>query len=215
MWFIFVCGAFCNEESFSSYVNKAKNVGYKTKVLIPNTSPISSNYNNDFNKFKTQIETLLISEEKPNEVEFVFAGYSAGGKFAAKLASEFTTKGLYLMDPVDGPPPFQEKSDRFPALLESFKWVKKDINVKLVFSEFGQTKGFGGVACVPEQYGHTWFTEKLQLETKNIAQIQKAGHFSFHTNAPKFPLSLTCKAGENKDAGSESFNLFENFLSEI
>jgi pimeloyl-ACP methyl ester carboxylesterase len=223
----FFCGALCTAGSLSEFSEVAARAGYTTQVFELDTNPFTANHPRDLTRYRDAIVGAISKDPDSTRIYF---GYSAGSKFAASLASEVDTAvdGLFLLDPVDGPPPLQKNFIRFPVFLENISpnWRQlrpKETNArqsvfKILNTELGERAGFGGVPCVSEKYGHRWFARRMGAQANETFELKEAGHLDPLSRQPGFPGNMACPAG-SKDAAREAreraLEQFSQFLAEI
>lgn len=223
----FFCGALCSAGSLSEFTEVAERAGYTTQVFELDTNPFTANHERDFTQYREAIAAAI--SEAP-EAARIYFGYSAGSKFAARLASEVDTAvdGLFLLDPVDGPPPLQKDFVRFPVFLENISPSWRQLRTqeskthpsvfKILNSELGERAGFGGVPCVSANYGPRWFAQRMGAQANETFELKSAGHLDPLSRQPRFPGNLACPAG-SKDAATKArknaLDQFSEFLASI
>jgi pimeloyl-ACP methyl ester carboxylesterase len=218
MLLVLVCGALCNAQSFGDLLTIAQERGLETKVLIPNIISLNGSYRKDLETFRGEISALAATNK-----EMIFAGYSGGGKFAARLAMDFPVKGLFFMDPVDGPPPRQTDEERFPTLLKEVTpaWrtlLSKETPAKLFIlkSDKGELPGFGNIPCAPKEKGTAWFQERLGAAVEETELLENAGHLEFMSKGPAWPLTGFCPgSGDKSSVLARTASAFSNFLDSV
>jgi hypothetical protein len=137
-------------------------------------------------------EALTAFSKKATDGLVLF-GYSATAKFVAKLATEnFNIKALFLIDPVDGTPPFTSKKN-FPVFLTE----ESHINAPtwIVKSEFGTTPWALGKPCVPHEHGSEFFASHTDLSMLKFIHIAGSSHIDFLHPPISQMLKMPCKPG--------------------
>lgn len=133
----------------------------ESKIIFGNIdyNPLTANQPRDLEYLKPIV--LELAAKAPQGV--VILAYSETGKFAAKLASMFPhVKALFLMDPVDGTPPFSSPQ-KFPIFLnEDFPILR--IPVTVLESEYGPKFKRLGHSCVPENMGPSRFYRFIETQ---------------------------------------------------
>ena len=215
MLIAFICGALCNAEQLSDFVSKAQDRGLETQVYIPKAGLLDANHTRDLLKIQEDIDQKLSEKSQP----LAFFAFSAGGKFATKIALTRDVKGVFLLDPVDGPPPFQKESERFPIFLKDATpaWRDKGTGpavLSIVRTELGEKNGLGGAPCVTKAFGSGWFATQLGAAPSEIQEIKDAGHLDTFAKPPALGR-LVCPKGNSKTAPQEAVAAFESFLTKM
>jgi pimeloyl-ACP methyl ester carboxylesterase len=218
MFIAFVCGAMCSASQLVNYTSLAKQKGFDWEVYVPDVNAITADNARDLIAFRKSIEARLNKNGVAAAEPAALFGFSVGGKFAAKLSQDLDVKGLFLLDPVDGPPPFQKVSARFPIYLENANpgWRDKPsgtAHLAVVRTQLGELPGFGGVACVPKEHGSAWFSKQLGASGEENFEIKNAGHLDI-LNKPGL-AALICPKGTNKAAEGDALKIFEGFLEKL
>lgn len=223
----FFCGALCSAATLSVYTEKASTAGFTIRVLELDTNPFTADHQRDLAKYRNIV--LQDIARDPNAVR-VFFGYSAGAKFAARLASEGETAvdGVFLLDPVDGPPPLQRNLTKFPVFLESVTPIWRNMRgksqgeypsaLKILHTELGERGGFGGVPCVSRAFGHLWYTQRMGAQAHETVRLENVGHLDPLSWRPNFPGNLACPGGTQQaavQAREYALDAFEAMLTEI
>lgn len=124
----------------------------------------------------------------------VVLAYSETGKFAAKLATKNESiKALFLMDPVDGTPPFSSPR-RFPIFLDG-NFPTLNIPVTLLESEYGPKFRRLGHSCVPQEMGPARFVRHISPESLERVFMSGLGHADFLMRSGVHLVELMCGSG--------------------
>ncbi len=101
-------------------------------------------------------------------------------------------RALFLIDPVDGTPPFCQKKN-FPVFLDD----ETRINVPtwIVKSEFGTAPWALNQTCVPKDFGSDFFANHINSSKLKFIQINGSGHTDFLANPVSIFLEKACKPG--------------------
>jgi pimeloyl-ACP methyl ester carboxylesterase len=223
----FFCGALCTAASVSVYTERASSAGFAIRVFELDTNPFTADHQRDLAKFRSDV--LEDIANNPYSARLFF-GYSAGAKFAARLASEDETAadGVFLLDPVDGPPPLQKNLTRFPIFLEAVTPAWRNLRkknqsdspsaLKILHTEFGERGGFGGVPCVSRTFSHLWYAERMGARADESVLLDNVGHLDPLSQRPAFPGNIACPGGTQEAAAQARENAlgsFEALLTEI
>jgi Chlorophyllase enzyme len=220
MFIAFFCGAFCAAPQIANYTDKAAQKGYEIEVFLPDAGLFTANHSRDLQTYENSLTARIAKSTSPETKQMAFFGFSMGGKFAAKLAQTFDVKGVFLIDPVDGAPPFQKVTDRFPLFLQNPNpnWRDKGngtASLTIINSSLGQKPGFGGQPCVPVDHGSQWFAAQLGAQTSEQTQIEDAGHLDMLSKVPGLGALVCPKGSDAKKAQDKAVQLFESFLNEL
>lgn len=153
-------------------------------------NPFTANQIRDLAKIKDA--AVQLSSEAPRGT--VVLAYSEAGKFAAKIASLNTSiKALFLMDPVDGTPPFSSPK-RFPIFLDE-TFPKLQIPAMILESELGPSFKRLGHSCVTQEMGPKRFYR--HVEGTHLQKIFMAGlgHADFLQKDGFNPIEMLCGGG--------------------
>ncbi len=168
-------GAQTTEQNFAPFVNSLNLVPDQILVRFPNTNPFTANHMINMKEY--QIDFQAFSQK--NTAGVVLFAYSGGGKFAAKLAQEnANVQGVFLIDPVDGPPPFTNDENRFPTVLKEDSPIFK-MPFVIVKSELGSSPGLFGIPCVPPNYGPEHFARFVEPIKLKFYLQEGASHLDF------------------------------------
>ncbi|MFZ9520587.1 MAG: hypothetical protein ACO3A4_08935 [Silvanigrellaceae bacterium] len=153
-------------------------------------NPITANQSRDLEKMIALVKD--VSSRAPRGV--VILAYSETGKFAAKLASvDSNVKGLFLMDPVDGTPPFSSPK-RFPIFLDE-KFPTLAIPTVVLESELGPGFKRLGHSCVPEKMGPERFYKHIAPNSLQRVYLKGFGHADFLLREGFNLVELMCGRG--------------------
>lgn len=228
MHIVFFCGALCSAASLSGYTDLAKSKGFATAVVVPNTNPLTANHARDLERMREEVEASRAAFERQNGVapSLSFFAFSGGAKFAARIAQDTRVEGLFLLDPVDGPPPVSRPSPRFPVYLDeaSPAWrvlgsdsgdPRAPAALRIVATELGEQPGFTGTPCVTPAYGPSLFAERLGALPGESVELPGAGHLDALFRGAG-PLGAVCPRGSAPEAArAQSVAAFEGFLNEV
>lgn len=153
-------------------------------------NPLTANQPRDLAQLNETVKDLSL--QAPRGI--VILAYSETGKFAAKLAStNDAIKALFLMDPVDGTPPFSSPT-RFPVFLdETFPVLK--IPVTILESELGPKFKRLGHTCVPLDMGPQRFYRYIDSNMLNRVFMEKLGHADFLKRESLNVVEVMCGTG--------------------
>jgi len=202
---IFFCGALCSAASLQGYVDAAATRGLDTRVLLLDTNPLSADHGRDLEIYRAAVDAEIERSRAAGRSEDVsFFAYSGGAKFATRIAQDTQVKGLFLLDPVDGPPPGSQPSARFPVYLGEIdaSWRRAGsqnaslppAGLRIVRTEKGEQKGFTGTACVTPAYGPRLFAERLGATSTEQLTLEQVGHLDVLFKGPGL-LGVVCPRG--------------------
>jgi hypothetical protein len=158
--------------------------------------------------------TKALGEQSPRGI--VILAYSETGKFAAKLASIHShVKSLFLMDPVDGTPPFSSPK-RFPVFLdENFPMLT--IPTVILESEFGPKFKRLGHSCVPQDMGPERFYRHIDPISLERVFMDGLGHADFLKRTGFNLVELMCGGGQiPKDVAFDRvLQIWNGYLDQI
>jgi hypothetical protein len=155
-----------------------------------------------------------------------FFAFSSGAKFAARIAQDTPVEGMFLLDPVDGPPPGNRPSERFPVFLDEADaaWrtlstapdaARKPAVLRILSTELGERPGFTGTPCVTPAYGSGFFAERLGAQAAERVDIDDSGHLDVLFQSAGL-LGAVCPRGGNPDgARTQSLAGFQDFLARL
>jgi pimeloyl-ACP methyl ester carboxylesterase len=219
----FFCGALCSAASIQSSVQEAQNRGYETLVFTLDTNPFTANHTRDLETYRA-----AILEKSSLETQRIYFAFSGGAKFATKLALDPSTQaqGLFLLDPVDGPPPVGGDLKKFPVYLEGsapLLWRNhsgspKESLLRILSTELGEKPGYTGVPCVPAKYGSAWFSNQMGARAEETFRFAGVGHLDVLDVKPPFPMRNLCPSGKSSDTSltpQQVAQKFGAFLDEI
>ena len=194
-------GAQTTEQNFEPYIEATELAPSQVLIRLPDTNPFSANHARDIKNY--QIDVQKFSEQNADGI--VLFAYSGGGKFAAKLAQDNPqVRGIFLLDPVDGPPPFTKDDAKFPTILKDGA-AKFNIPVFIVKSERGGLPGFLGVPCVTPGMGPDHFASYVSPEKLQFYTAPGASHLDFLA-PPLKPLAAGACARSKEIPGSTRNN---------
>jgi pimeloyl-ACP methyl ester carboxylesterase len=188
--YFFTRNSMMNDVNIQPYMDDARTAGGDMQtIFVVDFNPMTANHLRDFEKMR---ETLReFSRNAPDGV--VIFGYSATAKFIAKLAAEeANVRGVFLMDPVDGTPPFVGKKN-FPVFLDDQIHIK--VPTWIVQSEFGVEPATMGKACVPKEYDGVFFGAHVEPSFLNYVKVPGSGHNDFLNPPVSLILQTACKRG--------------------
>jgi hypothetical protein len=228
MLFVFFCGALCSAASLAGYVSAAEEKGFATTVVVPDTSPFTADNGRDLSRMREAIaqESERFARANGRQPELSFFAFSGGAKFAARIAQDTGVEGLFLLDPVDGPPPNSRPSDRFPVYLDQVdaSWrtvggaagvAREPAALRIVSTELGERRGFTGTPCVTPAYGPRLFAERLGALASEGVEIADAGHLDVLFRDAGL-LGSVCPRGGNREAArSSALGEFKDFLAQL
>jgi pimeloyl-ACP methyl ester carboxylesterase len=190
-------GASTNRSNYDPYVSAAVSRGAFSSdnllFLLPDTNPVTANHARDFVAFQRQFSEFTTDGSD----SVILFGYSAGGKFAAKLAQDNNNvKGLFLVDPVDGQPPFVNDPERFPTVLVEGSPIF-NIPTVVVESGLGTRPGFLNVPCVSPNAGPQTFARFVERSSLEFLTLAGASHVDFLAPPIEFIVRSLCARGES------------------
>jgi hypothetical protein len=175
-------------------------------------NPLTANQPENLDKLKELVEDTADSAARG----IVILAYSEAGKFAAKLASLYPeVKALFLMDPVDGTPPFSSPK-RFPIYLdENFPQLK--IPTMILESEFGPKFKRLGFSCVNEEMGPKRFYRHVASDQLHRVFMEGLGHADFLDREGFSLVEVMCGGGKlPKDVAFQRVTaLWRKFLEQV
>lgn len=175
-------------------------------------NPLTANQVRDLEKLNFLTKSL--ASRSPRGI--VILAYSETGKFAAKLASLHTqVKSLFLMDPVDGTPPFSSPK-RFPIFLDE-NFPTLEIPTVILESEFGPKFKRLGLSCVPEDMGPDRFYRHISPNALQRVYMDGLGHADFLKRTGVNLVELMCGGGQvpKDEAFARVLDVWNNYLDEI
>jgi hypothetical protein len=153
-------------------------------------NPLTANQLRDLR----MIQAVAEEAAKASSRGLIVFAYSEAGKFAAKLASlNSHVKALFLMDPVDGTPPFSSPR-RFPIFLDE-KFPVLKIPTTVLESELGSKFKRFGYSCVPEDMGPKRFYRHVESSYLNKVVLEGLGHSDFLRREKTSLVELVCGKG--------------------
>jgi len=153
-------------------------------------NPLTANQPRDLQDLTKRLSELEL--RTPRGV--VIFAYSETGKFAAKLASlNPHVKGLFLMDPMDGTPPFSP-AKRFPVFLDE-NFPQLNIPTTVLESEFGSKSKRLGYSCVTKEMGPEHFYNFIHPASLNRVLMPGLGHADFLKREGITLVDLMCGGG--------------------
>jgi pimeloyl-ACP methyl ester carboxylesterase len=153
-------------------------------------NPLTANQQRDLDNMVGLIKELSVRATRG----IVVLAYSETGKFAAKLAAlDAQVKGLFLMDPVDGTPPFSSPK-KFPIFLDE-KFPTLTIPTVVMESELGPQFKRLGHSCVPENMGPDRFYKHISTDSLKRVFLKGFGHADFLLRRGFNLVELMCGTG--------------------
>ncbi|MBM3383257.1 MAG: hypothetical protein FJY29_12600 [Betaproteobacteria bacterium] len=172
-------------------------------------NPVTANQIRDLQT----IVTVAREAAKTSSRGLVVFAYSEAGKFAVKLASlDSNVRALFLMDPVDGTPPFSSPR-RFPVFLDgSFPPLR--VPTTILESELGSQFKRLGYSCVPEDMGPKHFYLHVDPEFLNRVLLDDLGHSDFVRMKKMTLVEWMCGKGiiPREQALGRIIKIWEDFL---
>ena len=199
-----VGGTQTNQKNLAAYTQDF--IEEEVFYYFPNTNPFTADHESDYQElYQTTLDFV------GDDLDLKVISYSVGSKFAARLAEDLDAiSQLVLLDPVDGPPPGQSISDRFPLFTKGNS-TRNDLSVVIVATELGAKGGFLGVPCVSREYGPGHFNRFYKEVTQTeLFTIRDAGHTDILYPPLKFLTRSACKKGNNAQAARENINRLVN-----
>jgi hypothetical protein len=175
-------------------------------------NPLTANQVRDLEKMN--FLTKALGEQSPRGI--IILAYSETGKFAAKLASLHShVKSLFLMDPVDGTPPFSSPK-RFPVFLDA-NFPTLTIPTIVLESEFGPKFKRLGLSCVPEDMGPERFYRHVDPVALQRVYMDGLGHADFLKRTGVNLVELMCGGGQvpKDEAFSRVLQIWNGFLEQV
>jgi hypothetical protein len=205
--YFFTKNSFMSEENIKSYMDLANATGAIKTVFSVDFNPLTANHVRDL---KLMRESLLEFSKQATDGVILF-GYSATSKFVAKLAAEVENiKALFLIDPVDGTPPFCAKKN-FPVFLTNDTHIS--VPTWIVKSDFGTQPWTLNQTCVPKDFGADFFSKHIEAAKLKFIQIAGSGHTDFLANPVSLFLEKACKPGTL--AKSEILTMAQDLFLEV
>lgn len=174
-------------------------------------NPITANQVRDLEKMN--FLTQALAKQSPRGI--IVLAYSETGKFAAKLASLHPEiKALFLMDPVDGTPPFSSPK-RFPVFLDE-NFPTLTIPTTILESEFGPKFKRLGLSCVPEDMGPERFYRFVEPAVLQRIYMAGLGHADFLKRTGINLVELMCGGGQipKDEAFARVLEIWNEFLEQ-
>ena len=210
--FLVLRSSVVKEEVYEPFVNNDCVKEAHTVFGNIDYNPLTANQLANLEKLKKLVEET--SETAARGI--VILAYSEAGKFAAKLASLYPeVKALFLMDPVDGTPPFSSPK-RFPIFLDdNFPQLK--IPTMILESEFGPKFKRLGVSCVTEDMGPKRFYRHVAEEKLHRVFMEGLGHADFLDREGFNLVEVMCGGGKiPKDVAFQRVtSLWKSFLEQV
>lgn len=206
--FFFTKNSLMSEKNYAQYIHEAHELGAPVKIFTVDFNPMTADHLRDFNDMQRELREF--SETSRDGV--ILFGYSATSKFVAKLAlEEANIRGLFVMDPVDGTPPFMSQRN-FPVFLEPAMVIK--VPTWIVQSEYGSVPASMGPACVPKDYGADFFAAHVEPQMLRHEKITGSDHTDFLNPPISMILEKPCKPGTATSASvlNTTLSLFRDFL---
>jgi len=175
-------------------------------------NPLTANQIRDLEKMSFLAKAL--SEQSPRGI--IILAYSETGKFAAKLASlHRQVKSLFLMDPVDGTPPFSSPK-RFPVFLDE-KFPTLSIPTVILESEFGPKFKRLGLSCVPDDMGPERFYRHVDPMALRRVFMDGLGHADFLKRTGVNLVELMCGGGQvpKDEAFDRVLQIWNEYLDQV
>lgn len=175
-------------------------------------NPLTANQLRDLEKMTFLTEAL--AQQSPRGI--LILAYSETGKFAAKLASlHKQVKALFLMDPVDGTPPFSSPK-RFPVFLDE-DFPVLSIPTVILESEFGPKFKRLGLSCVPEDMGPERFYRYVEPSFLQRVFMEGLGHADFLKRTGVNLVELMCGGGQvpKDEAFVRVLEVWNSFLEDV
>lgn len=172
-------------------------------------NPITANQIRDLEKMNFLTQALAQQSSRG----IIVLAYSETGKFAAKLASlHHQIKALFLMDPVDGTPPFSSPK-RFPIFLDD-NFPILSIPTTILESEFGPKFKRLGLSCVPEDMGPERFYRFVEPASLQRIYMDGLGHADFLKRTGINLVELMCGGGQipKDEAFARVLDIWNEFL---
>ncbi|MEY4065730.1 MAG: hypothetical protein RIR26_1938 [Pseudomonadota bacterium] len=175
-------------------------------------NPLTANQMRDLANLQNVVQTLSAQSERG----VVILAYSEAGKFAAKLASlDSNVRALFLMDPVDGTPPFSSPQ-RFPIFLDE-NFPTLSIPVTVLESELGPRFERFGSSCVPPEMGPPRFYRHITPESLHRIFMEGLGHADFLLRPSFNVVDFMCGSGpaSNEVVFARVLDEWNHFLTQI
>ncbi len=149
-------------------------------------------------------------------------GYSIGGKFAARIGKDLPNiSSVFLLDPVDGGPPFASRLwPQFPVFLID-PWNKISCPTWLVETQYGEKPSPLGPACVNFGLGSEHFRRHIQPQLLIQHFARQAGHLDVigPSNVPLLAplIEVVCGRGtrQKADIEAEVLSFFRHYVNEV
>lgn len=154
-------------------------------------NPLTADQPRDLIKMQELVDGLA----RDGNSKIVILAYSETGKFAAKLAAENESiTAMFLMNPVDGTPPFSSPR-RLPIFLdENFPILS--ISTTILESEFGPKFKRLGHSCVPDGMGPVRFYRHVAESALTKIYMDGLGHADFLRRSGINLVELMCGGGK-------------------
>ena len=210
--YIFIAGLLSGPKNYEPYIKATGATQDQTLFLEFDQSPFSANHVRDYAKMNLAYEQL--EARSPGGV--VLFGFSAGSKFAFKLAQDHSTaRALFLLDPVDGGPPIFSNNKTFPDFANSTSY---QLSIPTVFleTEFGP-KMMMGLACVPAKKGPDHYAPHFQPAHITRIFLPGAGHPDF-LYPPVNPLAkMGCGKSQvdSQTVRAQTLSVWNDFLAKL
>jgi hypothetical protein len=210
--YFFTRNSMMDDVNIQPYMDDAHAAGGDMQmVFVVDFNPMTANHLRDFEKMRQAFHEF--SKNASDGV--VLFGYSATSKFVAKLAAEESNvRGVFLMDPVDGTPPFVGKK-KFPVFLDDQMRIK--VPTWIVQSEFGVEPATMGQACVPKEYDGVFFGAHVEQLFLNYVKVAGSGHNDFLNPPISMILKSACKRGTlpSREVLGFTREFFGTFISSL
>ena len=193
---VWIGGVQTTRESFNPYIEALNELGVSSVEYAPiDSNPLTANHQLEISRLRKRFETI-----EPESA--VYIGFSAGGKFAARLALDALEAGripigLILLDPSGGQPPLQQNLDRFPEPIGiNDEPVARTLKTLIISSELGTVPGPFGIPCVNPTHSSSFFGSVFS--TAQVFSLPNAGHLDFiELSSIPAIYRWACKRGTN------------------
>ena len=189
---LIIGGAASNSDNFKPFFEQLT-PDVRVQYRNVDVSPLTADHRKEL---RATLEVLDATEDP-----MLLIGYSLGGKIAYKAALERPEQviGLFLMDPIDGAPPFTSPSRRFPIWVDPVAQpLLESIPVEILFSDKAYATGFLGVPCVPQKAGPETFKDAIPWA--NVHRFSDFSHIDFLYPPISITAQISCRKGSSDAA---------------